>query len=134
MNLYRFLADVTVVLHAAYIAVVVGGLLLVLAGIIRRWNWIRNFWFRVIHLAMIGVVVVQSLVGVTCPLTTLENSLRVKGGGEPYPDAFIAYWAHELIFYRGPAWTFTLGYCLFGALVAATWFLAPPRRPGKRPT
>lgn len=129
MNLYRVLADGVVVVHAIYVSVVLAGLLLVLLGIVRHWRWIGNFWFRAIHLAMIGIVVVQSLVGVVCPLTTLENYWRRLGGGKPYPDSFLGYWAHELIFLEAPPWAFTLGYCLFGALVVATWVLAPPRWP-----
>ena len=29
----------------------------VLAGAVLGWRWIRNFWFRLIHLGMIGLVV-----------------------------------------------------------------------------
>lgn len=133
MNVYRVLADAVVVVHAGYVAAVVAGLLLVLAGIVRRWSWIRNFWFRLLHLAMIGIVVVQSLLGTTCPLTTLENYWRTLGGGRPYPDSFLGYWAHRLIFCDAPPWVFTLGYCLFGAVVAATWIMAPPRWPRSEP-
>jgi hypothetical protein len=132
MNLYRFLADATLIVHAAFVAVVVVGLLMVLVGILRRWRWIRNFWFRAIHLAMIGVVVIQSLLGIVCPLTTLESYLRMKGGGQPYPDAFITYWVHELLFCVAPTWAFTVTYCLFGAAVLATWLVAPPRWPWRR--
>ncbi len=129
MNVYRFLADLVVVVHATYVGFVVFGLLAILVGLLLGWRWIRNFWFRAIHLVMIGVVVAESLLGIVCPLTSWENELRKLGGGEPRPDGFIAYWAHELIFFQAPAWVFTVGYCLFGALVLATWSLAPPRRP-----
>jgi len=129
MNLYRFLADVIVVVHALYVATVIAGLLLILLGILLRWQWIRNFWIRAIHLAMIAVVVLQVLVGMQCPLTTWESQLRIKGGGEPYPGDFIAYWAHELLFCDWRPWVFTVSYCVFGAVVLATWLVAPPRWP-----
>jgi len=130
MNTYRLLSDAVVVVHAAYIAFVVLGLVAVLLGMALGWRWTRNLWFRAVHLVMIGVVVAQSLLGIVCPLTVWENDLRRLGGGEPRPDAFIAYWAHELIFFRAPPWVFTLGYCLFGAAVLATWFFSPPIRKG----
>jgi hypothetical protein len=80
---------------------------------------------------MIAVVVAQSIIGMQCPLTTLEDHWRLLGGQQGYPDpnAFLAYWAHELIFYNGPAWVFELCYSLFGAVVLATLILAPPRWP-----
>jgi hypothetical protein len=131
MVFYSILADVVVVLHAAYIAFVVFGLIAILTGIVMRWRWVRNFWFRIVHLAAIGVVVVQALAGVLCPLTTLENYLRTRAGEATYVGSFIGHWAHEMIFYDIPARAFTSIYCAFGAAVLATLLLAPPRRPWK---
>ena len=50
----RVLADVIVVLHAAYVSFVVFGLAAILLGIVFRWSWVRNVWFRAIHLIAIG--------------------------------------------------------------------------------
>jgi multisubunit Na+/H+ antiporter MnhB subunit len=132
MVLYRFLADVVVVAHAAYIGFVLGAMLLILLGMALRWSWIRNFWFRTTHFAMIAVVVAQSLIRVTCPLTTLEKYFRHRAGEATYPGSFIGHWADELIFYHGPNWVFTTCYTLFGAAVLLTLLLCPPRRPRLR--
>lgn len=129
MNLYRFLADVVVVIHFAFIAFVIGGMGAILVGIALRRRWARNFWFRALHLAAITIVVLQALAGVICPLTTLEDYLRVRGGEEGYPGSFIGYWVHELIFYQGPPWVFAVCYCLFGLAVLAAFLLAPPEWP-----
>jgi len=129
-TLYRLAADVTVVAHVAYVAFVLVGQLLTLVGILRHWQWVRNFWFRTLHLACIAVVVIESAWGITCPLTVWENRLRALGGEEPYAGDFLAHWAHDLLFFQGPPWVFTLCYVLFGLLVLATFVLAPPRRPG----
>jgi len=129
MAIYEHLADAVVVIHAAYIGFVIFGLLAVLLGVVLRWKWVRNFWFRMIHFLMIGVVLAQALLGVICPLTSLEKYLRLKGGGDIYADSFVGHWVQELIFYRAPPWVFTVCYCLFGAVVLATLVLAPPNRP-----
>ena len=42
------------------------------------WGWVRLRWFRITHLCAIGVVVIQSWLGVMCPLTTLEMALRPR--------------------------------------------------------
>ena len=65
MPAYRYLADAVVVLHVAYVLAVVLGLLATLAGYLFHWDWVRNFWLRGVHLAMIMVVVVHALLGAT---------------------------------------------------------------------
>ena len=125
---YGMLADLIVVLHAAYVSFVVFGLVAIVAGVALRWNWVRNFWFRMIHLAMIGVVVAETLAGIPCPLTVWEHQLREAAGQVAYHGDFIGYWAHRLIFFRAEPWVFTLGYLTFGLAVLATFFMVPPRR------
>ena len=131
MLIYRILADVTVVIHALMAAFVVFGLLVVLVGRVAGWQWIRNFWFRSIHLGLIATIVVFPLIGGLCPLTDLENWLREQGGGETYPGSFIAHWVHELLFVQVSSWVITVSYCAFGAAVLLTFFLVPPKWPQK---
>jgi hypothetical protein len=122
------LADLIVVVHATYVSFIVFGLMAILLGVICRWSWVRNIWFRAIHLIAIGIVVGESLVGVPCPLTLWEAQLRKMAGQTAYVGDFLGYWAHRLIFFRAEQWVFTLIYTLFGFAVFATFFLAPPRR------
>ena len=129
MAVYRVLADAVVLVHFAYVAFVVLGLAAILLGIARRWQWIRNFWFRAVHFLMIGVVVAESLGNVVCPLTTWENQLRLAGGQGEEAGSFIARWIHRVMFFDAPERAFTAGYCLFGLAVLATIFWAPPRWP-----
>jgi hypothetical protein len=132
MNLYCFLADVLVVVHFAYVAFVVGGLLAVLAGIALRRPWARNFWFRSIHLAMIGVVVVEAWCGVLCPLTEWENRLRAAGGAPAESGSFVGRLVHRLLFVDMTLSDLSIYYVAFGALVLLTFILAPPRWPRRR--
>jgi hypothetical protein len=129
MVLYRFLADLVVVLHAAYVAFVILGLAAVWVGILLRWDWVRNFWFRAVHLAAILFVCLEAIAGIVCPLTTLESYLRERSGEVRYSGDFIGYWAHELLFVDAPQWVLTICYIAFGLVVAATFVFAPPRWP-----
>lgn len=83
-GLFRTLADIVLIAHVAFVAFVVLGLLLILYGGCRNWRWIRNPWFRVLHLVAIGLVVIQSWLGIICPLTTLEVALRERAGQVTY--------------------------------------------------
>lgn len=124
----RLFADAVLVLHIALAAFIVGALMCIIAGGLRRWGWIRNPWFRLAHLLAIAVVVAESWLGMVCPLTTLEMWLRAKSGGPTYEGAFIEHWLQSLLYYDAPPWVFIAAYSLFGALVAAAWWCWPPRR------
>ena len=128
---YTILADAVVIIHAAYVAFVIGGLIAILIGAALGWRWTRSFAFRVTHLAAIALVCLESIVGVMCPLTSLENSMRNSGGASRYSGDFVAYWAHRLIFYNFPPWIFTIAYISFAILVAITFIAFPPRWPSR---
>jgi polyferredoxin len=126
-SLYSALADVVVVLHAGYVAFVIFGELAILVGILLRWNWIRNRTFRLSHLAAIGVVVLESWSGITCPLTTWEDWLRSRAGQTVEKGDFIGRWVHDVLFYQADPRIFTVIYSAFGALVVLSLILSPPR-------
>ena len=124
---YHALADLVLIVHVLYVAFVVFGLVFIWCGGFRGWSWVRNPWFRAAHLAAIGVVMAQSWLGMECPLTTLENSLRDRAGDPAYAGAFIAHWLHALLYYNAPPWVFTLGYSLFGLAVVMSLIFVRPR-------
>ena len=126
--MYQALADLVLVLHAAVVLFVVGGLVLVLLGNARGWQWVNATWFRVAHLVAIAVVALQAWASVVCPLTTLESWLRVQGGSPGYTASFIEHWVQTFLFYEAPSWVFTLLYSGFAAAVTATWWRYPPTR------
>jgi polyferredoxin len=127
----RVLADLVVAVHFGYVLFVVAGQVLILAGAMARWEWIRNRWFRGAHLAMIVIVVLEAWCGVVCPLTTWEQALRSRAGQSSYRGDFLPNLLHNLMFFDAPAWVFTLLYTLFGGLVLGSLLLAPPRWRGK---
>ena len=125
---YLVAADAILLIHVLFVVFVVVGLLLIFAGKLLSWRWVHNFIFRCAHLVAIGVVVVQSWLGVACPLTVWEMSLRAKGGDTVYAGSFIAHWLQTLLYYQAPEWVFVLLYTFFGALVMASWYWVRPRR------
>jgi len=125
---YLLMANTVLVLHAGIVAFVIGGLLATLIGGVLRWSWARNVWFRSIHLGAIGFVVSEAWAGIVCPLTTLEQWLRMQAGQVTYDGDFIAYWLTKFMFFTAPAWMFIAAYSVFGVLVLGTWIWLPPRR------
>ncbi|GBU28772.1 hypothetical protein R84B8_02334 [Treponema sp. R8-4-B8] len=127
------IADLIVSIHFGYVITVVGGLFVIILGGIFKWRFIKNFWFRAIHLAMILLVVLETLFGISCPLTDWEYELRIAAGQQNVASgSFIARLIHLLIFYNFPQIVFTIAYCVFGIAVLMTWWLIPPVYPWKK--
>ena len=121
-------ADTLLILHTMLVGFVILGLVATFAGYFCQWRWVRNFWFRLSHLIVIGVVVLQSWLGVLCPLTSWEMALRAKAGEAGYEGSFIQHWLQSILYYSAPDWVFSLAYTVFGALVLASWFVVRPER------
>ena len=88
---YRVLADAVLVLHFAFIAfALLGGLLVV-----------RRPWLAWLHVPAAAWAAGIAFFGGICPLTPLENRLRVAGGEAEYEGGFIQHYLGELIY---PDW------------------------------
>jgi len=125
---YQLLADLVLMAHVALVGFVVGGLVWVVVGHRRSWPWVHAIWFRVAHLGAIVIVAAEAWLGISCPLTVFEMSLRAQANAATYRGSFVEHWLQWLLYYNAPPWVFALGYSLFALLVGAAWWLFPPRR------
>jgi len=85
---YALLADLVLVLHAAFILFVVLGGLLVL--------WRRTVAWLHIPAAAWGILI--EFKGWICPLTYLENDLRQAAGGSGYAGGFVDHYLAPLVY------------------------------------
>src|SRR5687767_15922730 len=96
------MADAVLIVHFMIVAFIVGGLVLVWLGAAVGWRWVRNPWFRYLHLAAIVFVAAEALLGIACPLTVWEDLLR----GGVRAESFVGRWVHRLLYYQAPEWVF----------------------------
>ncbi len=121
-------ADTILIIHFLYVLFVAGSLPVIWLGAWFKLAFVRNRWFRYSHLTAIVLVVAESLMGVACPLTVWENTLRQA----ETDSSFIQYWLHQIIFYDVPEGALTAVYVLFAGLVAMTFKWVPPDTHGNR--
>ena len=133
MAWYSRLADLVAAIHQVYIGYVVVGLLLIFAGIVLRWQWIRNVWFRVSHLIMIMIVAGEAAFEIWCPLTRWESELRTLAGQKSREGTFIGELMEKVFIYYWPEWVFTTVYMAVALIVLFTFWLAPPRFKPREP-
>lgn len=85
---YRLLADFVVVVHFAFILFVAGGALLA---------W-RRPWLLWLHVPSLGWALAGITVGVPCPLTSVEKSLRDLAGQEGYAGGFVDQYIEGVVY------------------------------------
>ena len=86
--LYRMLADLVVVAHFAFVIFAVAGAFLVL-----RWRWVA--W---VHLPVVAWAALIEFAGWVCPLTPLENWLRMRGGAMGYHGGFVEHYIIPILY------------------------------------
>lgn len=126
------LADLVVALHVAWVAFVLFGLVAVLVGGALGMSFVRNRWFRGIHLAMILSVILRAMLWHECPLTTWERDFRAAAGQVDFAGSEVGYVLHRSIHPVGvPDWVFPVVYIIFGLLVVGAVALVPVDWRGK---
>lgn len=89
--LYRVSADAIMLFHLLFILFVLFGGLLVL----------RRPWLAVVHLPAMAWGAAVEFFHLYCPLTPLENNLRMRAGEEGYQGGFIEHYVIALIYPSG---------------------------------
>jgi hypothetical protein len=133
VNWYAALADTILAIHFGFVAFVVAGFVVIWVGWFLQWRFVENFRFRVAHLLAMAFVLLEALIGMVCPLTTWENQLRLRAGGEVYHESFIQHWLGRVLFYDFSEQAFTILYGAFFAVIVLTFWKIPPRRKIDRP-
>ena len=89
--IYSTLADLTLVFHLTFIAfIVLGGLAVA--------RWPRVSW---VHLPAAAWGVMIELFAWTCPLTPLENWLRLRAGAAGYAGSFVEHYLLPIVYPAG---------------------------------
>lgn len=88
---YRFAADAVLLVHLGFIAFVLFGAVLTV-----WWRWIPY-----VHLPAAAWGFFVEFAGRFCPLTDLENALRLRAGQSGYSESFIEHYLLDLIYPTG---------------------------------
>lgn len=116
------LADLTLVVHLAFVLFVAGGVLLV-------WRWPRLAWA---HLPAVAWGAFVELAGWTCPLTFLEVALRQQAGSAGYDSSFLDRYLVPLVYPEGLTRPVQIGLGLAVLLANAGGYAHILRRHGPR--
>ena len=121
------IADFILMFHFCVVIFITFGFFLIPIGYMYNWDWISNIQLRLFHSGMMVFITLETLFGITCPLTTFENSLR----GIHQSKSFIGYWIKKIIYWDFPTQFFIILYCIFLVWTFLMWKLYPPRNTKK---
>jgi hypothetical protein len=110
---YSLAADAVVVFHLLFIVFVMSGALLVL-------RWPALVW---LHVPAVAWGMSVEFLHLYCPLTPLENSLRIKAGAAGYAGDFVGHYLIPLIYPAGltPSIQIGLGVVVLTVNLIAYW-------------
>ncbi len=115
--------------HAVVIAFNVAGLVVIPLGAWRAWRFVRSFRLRALHLAALGAVALQAVLGQACFLTIWQSDLLARAGEPASYQPLIERWVERIVFWPLPIWAFAALYCGVALYTLLLWRLVPPRRP-----
>ena len=96
---HKIFADAIIVLHFLYILFMLLGFLLTGYALFFREKFFDRWLFRSLHLLGIFYVASLSILGKYCPLTILENELRLRYEVSlVYSGSFIVHYLERLVY------------------------------------
>ena len=120
----RLFADIVLVFHFCVVLFITAGFFLIPIGYKFSWRWVRNRKLRIVHCGMMVFVTLETLLGITCPLTWIENSLREINRSQ----SFVGYWIEQIIYWEFPTQFFLFLYIVFLGWTVFIWKCCPPQK------
>ena len=123
MQFQLLIADFIFLIHFLIVIYVATGILLIPFAYKMNWGIFKNKKLRILHLFLIILVSCESILGLTCPLTSLENYLRNILNTE----TFVSFWVRKIIYWDLPNIFFISLYCSSSILTIFWWKFFPPK-------
>ena len=116
------IADIVLFFHFCIVVFITFGFVLIPIGYNFNWIWIKNKKLRLLHFGMMIFVTFETILGLSCPLTVLENNLR----GINENQLFLSRLIIEVIYWDFSSEFFLILYCLCLGWTFLIWKKYPP--------
>ena len=117
------IADFILIIHFVIVTFITLGFFFIPIGYKFGWSLAYNKMLRAIHFALMGIITTESLIGLTCPLTTIEQILR----NDFYSKTFINYWISKVVYWDFPSLFFLIIYSICFFWTFLLWKVCPPK-------
>jgi Protein of Unknown function (DUF2784) len=127
-HLNSFTANFILVIHFAWVAWMISGILLAVLGFKwpRLWGWRI---FRIAHLiGLVGTATVPIWAGGICPLSALDWQMRAPDLASGQPQPFLVYWLDRLLYWDVDPLVLSLAIAAGALLTVIIFIFHPPWR------
>ena len=115
-------SEIVLLFHFCIFLFMVLSFFLIPLGYNQKWEWVKNRYYRLIHLILMGIIFIETILGFMCPLTILENFLRndIKINNK------ITQIIHQIMYWDLPTYQFIILYLLSLLYLIFLWFFFKP--------
>jgi len=126
---YKIFADGIIALHFLYVLFMLFGFFLTIYGVLFRSRFFDWWLFRTLHLLGILYVASLSILGKYCPLTLLENELRLRFDPSlAYAGSFIVHYLEKMIYPDVNSLVIQIPTIFIALFTIAVFIVKPPEK------
>ena len=115
-------SEIILLLHLLIFLFITSSFILIPIGYFQKWEWVKNKYYRSIHLILMGIISIETILGFMCPLTILENYFR----DDIKVDNKLTEIAHQILYWDLPNYQFIILYILSFSYLIFLWFFFKP--------
>ena len=118
------LSEIVLLLHFSIFLFMILSFILIPYGYFKKWEWVKNIYFRSIHLILMGIILIETILGFMCPLTILENFLRA----DKKIDNIFSKIIHQIMYWDLTNYQFIILYLLSLSYIIFLWLYFRPNQ------
>ena len=115
-------SEIVLLFHFCIFLFMIFSFFLIPLGYYLKWEWVKNKYYRLIHLVLMGIIFIETILGFMCPLTILENFLR----NDIEINNKITQIIHQIMYWDLPTYQFIIMYSLSLLYLIFLWFFFKP--------
>ena len=115
-------SEIVLLFHFCIFLFMILSFFLIPIGYYQKWKWVKNKYYRLIHLILMGIIFIETTLGFMCPLTTLENFLR----NDTEINNKITQIIHQIMYWDLPTYQFIILYLLSLLYLIFLWIFFKP--------
>ena len=123
----HMLADAIALAHALFAMFIIFGLALIITGIFFRWDWVKNGWFRALHLSAMLLLMFRVWSGSPCPMSVYEDRFRAQAKNFESVHNWFYTFTHKMAARHADPVKFAVAVNYLGWVVILMLFVSRPK-------